>query len=290
MRRRQLCLAAVLLAPPRALGAQVLLSEHGSVAQTVDGTTITVEYFRPVARGRDSLFGRVVRWGEMWTPGANWATTLDVDHDVRVNGNRLPKGKYSVWMVPRPDTAWTVAFSRDWHTYHTDVPDRKDEQLRFTARPETGPHMETLTWYFPLVTRDGATLRMHWGTTFLPLRVTVTPSQPAPLAAAERGTYAGSYRVRSTDAADPDFGTIEVVESDGQLHARASRPLWGYDAAFDLVPFGGRKFRPSFYLDGKPWGMEADVVFAFRMDGRHASGFEMLGPYGKSIARGELVR
>ena len=41
-----------------------------------------------MARGRDSLFGKVVTWGEHWTPGANWATTIDVDHDIRLNGRR----------------------------------------------------------------------------------------------------------------------------------------------------------------------------------------------------------
>ena len=42
----------------------------------VNGTTITLDFSRPVARGRDSLFGGVVHWGELWTPGANWATKL----------------------------------------------------------------------------------------------------------------------------------------------------------------------------------------------------------------------
>ena len=54
--------------------AQAMASEKGSVIQTVDGTTITIEYYRPVARGR-TPFPDVVHWGRMWTPGANWATT-----------------------------------------------------------------------------------------------------------------------------------------------------------------------------------------------------------------------
>ena len=39
--------------------AQGRLSEHAVAAQTIAGTTITVEYYRPAARGRDSLFGKV---------------------------------------------------------------------------------------------------------------------------------------------------------------------------------------------------------------------------------------
>jgi hypothetical protein len=72
--------------------AQIRASELGTVSQTIDGTTIAIEYSRPRARGRDSLFGGVVHWGEHWTPGANWATTFDVNHDIEVNGKPVPVG------------------------------------------------------------------------------------------------------------------------------------------------------------------------------------------------------
>ena len=46
----------VLAGAPSLGMAQVLASQFGKVAQTVDRTTITIEYYRPVARGRQ-LFG-----------------------------------------------------------------------------------------------------------------------------------------------------------------------------------------------------------------------------------------
>ncbi|MEP6509570.1 MAG: DUF2911 domain-containing protein, partial [Gemmatimonadales bacterium] len=70
-------LASLLL--PFPLVAQVRASEIGVMSQMIDGTKITVEYSRPRSRGRDSLFGtKAVHWDEVWTPGANWATTFDV--------------------------------------------------------------------------------------------------------------------------------------------------------------------------------------------------------------------
>ena len=95
------------------------LSEEASVSQTVDGTRISVEYFRPRARGRDPLFGKVVHWNETWTPGANWATTLEVNKDIKLDGHALAKGRYSVWMVPRQAGNWTLVLDpqhRRWHT------------------------------------------------------------------------------------------------------------------------------------------------------------------------------
>ena len=87
-----LALAVSSLAAGSCKAQKPMLSEHAVAAQTVAGTTITVEYYRPQARGRDSLFGKVVKWGEHWTPGANWATTIEVDHDVRLNGAAAPEG------------------------------------------------------------------------------------------------------------------------------------------------------------------------------------------------------
>jgi len=160
---------------PVALAAQPLPSEHALVAQTVAGTTIQVEYYRPVARGRE-LFGKLVPWGVPWTPGANWATTIDVDHAVRVNGTPLPRGKYTVFAIPERD-AWTVILDRRTHIYHTQRPRADEEQLRLVVKPEAVPPTEVLTWWFPLVARDAATLRMQWGTTGISLEIGTT-SEP----------------------------------------------------------------------------------------------------------------
>src|SRR5690349_18565433 len=103
---RLLVAAMYAIALPAA--AQIRASERGSVSQTVDGTVIAVDYGRAQARGRDSLFGKVVRKKEVWTPGANQATTFQVSRDVTVGGKPLPAGKYSVWMVSDPTSPWVL--------------------------------------------------------------------------------------------------------------------------------------------------------------------------------------
>ena len=167
-----LALASVLAA--EACAAQAKLSEHAVVAQTVAGTTITVEYDRPQARGRDSLFGKVVKWGSYWTPGANWATTMAVDHDVKLNGAALPKGKYSVWAIVEAPDHWILELRRTWRKFHVPPPtDASDVQLRLKVRPGTGPPTEILTFDFPNVRPTGTTLRLSWGTVVLPLEIDV---------------------------------------------------------------------------------------------------------------------
>jgi hypothetical protein len=153
--------------------SRAMLSEHALTAQTVAGTTITVEYYRPEARGRDSLFGKVVKWGEHWTPGANWATTIEVDHDVHLNGAPLPKGRYGVWAIVEPDR-WTLELRRTWHKFHIPAPtDSGDVQLRLEVRPESGALADILTFDFPDVKPASTTLRFRWGTVVVPLEIEV---------------------------------------------------------------------------------------------------------------------
>ena len=93
--------ALVVIALPFAFDARsapqskVRPSQRGSVTQHVADTTITVDYSRPVARGRE-LFGKLVPWGRIWCPGADDATTLEVSTAVKIDGKDLPAGKYSL--------------------------------------------------------------------------------------------------------------------------------------------------------------------------------------------------
>jgi len=171
---RFLWVALLLGLPPRGgLAAQARLSEAASVSQTVDGARITVTYSRPRARGRDSLFGRVVRWGLVWTPGANMATTLEVSKDVRLDGNPVPKGKYSVWMVVRDGGEWTFVLDPRAELFHTVHPDSTADQIRLPIRTEERPFIEVLTWWFPEVTPTGVTLALQWGTRYVPIVIEV---------------------------------------------------------------------------------------------------------------------
>ena len=73
-------------------------------------TDISVTYNRPVARGR-RLFGGIVRWSEVWHPGADSATTIQFNRAVLVEGRPLAAGRYTLWTIP-DSLQWTVIFSR----------------------------------------------------------------------------------------------------------------------------------------------------------------------------------
>ena len=163
---------AFLLAAP--LAAQdIPLSQHATLSQQVGHTVIVIDYNRPVARGR-RLFGDLVPWGQRWHPGANDATTITFSKNVLVEGKALAAGSYTLWTIP-DSTHWTIIFNRGLHVWHTQYPGEAKDALRVTVTPETGAHMETLAYYFPVVGPDSATLRLHWGTTIVPIRIRTTP-------------------------------------------------------------------------------------------------------------------
>src|SRR5262245_26373971 len=67
-------------------------SQHGTVSQEVGLTTITLGYDRPVARGR-ALYGNIVEWEAISTPGANRATWIEFSTPVTFAGARLDAGR-----------------------------------------------------------------------------------------------------------------------------------------------------------------------------------------------------
>jgi hypothetical protein len=146
-------------------------SQTGTVSQEIGSTKIAMQYDRPVARGRE-LFGALVKWGSVWSPSANFATTFDVSEDITVQGDRLPKGKYSIWSIPG-EQEWTIIFNKKERVHHLQYPEGEDV-LRVKTKPEQGSHMETLAWYFPVVGPDSAIMRLHWGTTVVPVTIKTT--------------------------------------------------------------------------------------------------------------------
>jgi hypothetical protein len=145
-------------------------SQRGSVMQNVAFTTVSVFYGRPVARGR-TLFGQLVPWDSVWHPGADSATRVVFDHDVTIEGHALKAGEYSLWLVPHEQRPWTVIFSRAAHVFHKPYPGSSEDVLRVDVSPESASHMETLAIEFPVVLREQAVMRVHWGSTAVPIHI-----------------------------------------------------------------------------------------------------------------------
>ena len=152
--------------------AAVKASQHGTVTQQVAATTITVDYNRPVARGRE-LFPALVPYDKIWCPGADDCTTITISTDITIEGKALPAGTYTVWAKPGA-AAWTIIFNRAHPVFHTRYQSvAAQDALTLEVTPRPGAHLETLGFYFPVVNQKHAELVLHWGTVVVPFSIDV---------------------------------------------------------------------------------------------------------------------
>ena len=269
----------VLLAMPLSLGAQIRASEIGTMSQTIDGTVITVEYSRPRARGRTQLFGtKAVRWDETWTPGANWATTLDVSKPVKINGVAVAKGKYSVWMKVRQNGPWTFILDPKSHRFHMEPPDSSNSQVRIPVKIESVPFTEVLTWSMPELRMDGGTLEMRWERVRVPFDITVQPSLVTTFPSGEAAQYLGEYKFVEADSTGKDgkVSVFTISYEDNTLKGRWT-PEDPYMKKFALIRVAPDSFVPGVYDEtGKIYEiLKPDIVMEVKRANGKVTGFTL---------------
>ena len=155
--------ALVLLVLPGEATAQAA-SEEATLTQIVSGTEIELVWSRPSLRGREEIFGRQVPWGEVWTPGANRATTIRFSKDVVLAGTPVPAGRYSVWIRVLEAEPWRMALHADTTLFHSAHPPIEEAVLHVgVERSRSQDLQESLAWDLDRIRIDGAELVMHWG-------------------------------------------------------------------------------------------------------------------------------
>ena len=260
---------ALALLPTPASG-QVRASERATVSQTVDGTVISLEYSRPQVKDRAPLFGGLVRWDSPWT-GANEATVLEVNRDVTIQGRHVPAGRWSVWLVPREDGPWEFFLDPRPGLWHTSRPEPTEEQIRVPVTAAEGEHVEALTWTFPRVAPDGATMELAWGTARVPVEIEVEPFYPTTVPEEQGRLYTGSWTWRfGTDTRPGEPASFDVTyTADGELRVRTLYPIPDVgmaDSELILLPKAEGIFVPLILRDGRIYDTAAYLYFEFEFE------------------------
>jgi hypothetical protein len=90
----------------------------------IAGSNIEISYGRPSKRGR-KIFGGVVPYDSIWRTGASHPTKINFEDDVMFGETLIPKGRYSLYTIPRKDS-WSLIFNTDLDTWPTDPNRSKD--------------------------------------------------------------------------------------------------------------------------------------------------------------------
>jgi hypothetical protein len=84
-------------------------SPAATASGTVNGANVSIKYSSPGVKGR-TIWGGLVPYDKVWRAGANSATVIETDKDLKVEGKTLPAGKYSIYAIPG-EKEWTVIFN-----------------------------------------------------------------------------------------------------------------------------------------------------------------------------------
>ena len=144
------------------------VSPNATVSQTIGTTVVTLHYGRPGVKGR-TIFGKLIPFDKVWRAGANEATAINFSKDVKVQGQTLKAGWYSLFMIPG-EKEWTIIFNSSikWGTMY----DQKSDVLRVKATPEDAPMREWLMYYFRNLSETSAELVLTWDKTAVPFTIT----------------------------------------------------------------------------------------------------------------------
>ena len=90
-----------------------------------------VIYSRPQKNGR-IIFGDLVEYGKVWRMGANEATEIEFYQNVKIDGKKVVKGRYTLYAIPSTDN-WIIILNKDVDTWGAFKYDAQKDVLRTTV-------------------------------------------------------------------------------------------------------------------------------------------------------------
>ncbi len=153
------------------------VSPGASLKQTVGVTDISVVYSRPGVKGRD-IWGKVVAYNELWRAGANLSTMLEVSDDVKIEGQKVPAGKYSIFLIPAQQGDWTLVVNKAVNLGGTNGYKQEDDVFRAKVKPVVqATSTEWLEYTINDFTDSSATLALTWEKLRIPMKIEIATSE-----------------------------------------------------------------------------------------------------------------
>ncbi len=159
---------------------------RATISEEVGITSISIHYSRPGVKGREGkIWGGVVASGfgtfsfltntmtNPWRAGANQATVISFEHDVKVEGKDLKAGSYALFMAVSPDSV-TIIFSRQteaWGSFYYN-PEYDVLRVRVKAVP-MDRSVEWLKYEFTGHQERSCVIAMQWEKLSVPFKIEV---------------------------------------------------------------------------------------------------------------------
>lgn len=116
-------------------------------------------YSRPQLNGR-RVFGELQEYGNVWRLGANEATEIEFFKDVKINGKKIKKGRYTLYAIPYADK-WTFIINKETDIWGSFKYEQSKDILRVDLPVSKNPVTEAMTIIFDKTTK-GADMNIFW--------------------------------------------------------------------------------------------------------------------------------
>lgn len=156
-------------------------SPAAEVTQTLGISTISINYSRPVVRGR-AIWGALVPYGynnlgfgtataAPWRAGANENTTITFSDDAKIEGKDIPAGTYSLFIGVLENGTADIIFSKNSTSWGSFFYSQDEDQLRVQISSVDNTMTERLTYDFIDLTKNSATVVLDWEKKRFPFKV-----------------------------------------------------------------------------------------------------------------------
>lgn len=104
------------------------------VTMKYEDTYVKITYCRPHKKGRE-IFGQLVPYGQVWRTGANEATEITITKPLKIGGQNLEEGTYSIFSIPK-ESKWTIIINKDLGEWGAFRYNEEHDKLRLEAEAE----------------------------------------------------------------------------------------------------------------------------------------------------------
>ena len=101
-----------------------LPSPPAQASVTLAGKSVTISYGAPSMRGR-KIFGGLLPYGQVWRTGANPATTLKTEGNIKIGDLAVPAGTYTLYSLPS-EGQWKLIINKQTGQWGTEYHQEQD--------------------------------------------------------------------------------------------------------------------------------------------------------------------
>jgi len=116
-----------------------------------------VVYSRPQLKGRE--LSKLAPNDKVWRTGANEAANITLYNDVKIGGEPVAAGEYSLFTIPG-EKEWTIIISKDVNVWGAYSYDKANDVIRVSAPVSYGESLEVFS-----ITFEEGSMHLGWGTT-----------------------------------------------------------------------------------------------------------------------------